>query len=380
MRSYLVRRLLAIVPTLLAVSVVIFLLLHSAPGGPMAVYANNPNVDPADLARLEASLGLHDPYPVQYVKWLGAMVTGNWGISYKYARPVGGILGDRLLATLQLVLASLVLASAVAIPVGVLAATTRPALQRLIGSITMLGVSVPTFWLGIVVLLVFSVKLRVLPSGGMATIGAGFDLADRLWHVAGPAAVLATLEIAGWSRYLRSMLLEAMGQDYIRTARAKGLSEAGVVLRHGLRNALARDGTAARRVARRARLPRAHGFLHADGRARPRRQSPRRSQLRGGRPPHQARLTWRIPASTWKARGPLQRGHRWDGRWPSGAAAGASGPGSGTIPSPPRAPPSWCWSRWPRCSRRRWRPMTRPRSSTGRWRRPGARRCSAPTT
>ena len=96
MRSYLVRRLLAIVPTLLAVSVVIFLLLHSAPGGPMAVYANNPNVDPADLARLEASLGLHDPYPVQYVKWLGAMLTGNWGISYKYARPVGGILGERL--------------------------------------------------------------------------------------------------------------------------------------------------------------------------------------------------------------------------------------------------------------------------------------------
>src|SRR3990172_11191558 len=111
MRSYLVRRLLAIVPTLLAVSVAIFLLLHAAPGGPMAVYANNPNVDPEDLKRLEASLGLHDPYPVQYVKWLGAMLTGNWGISYKYARPVGGILGERLLATLQLFLPPLVLPS-----------------------------------------------------------------------------------------------------------------------------------------------------------------------------------------------------------------------------------------------------------------------------
>ena len=238
MPSYLIRRLLAIVPTLLAVSVVIFLLLHSAPGGPMAVYANNPNVDPADLARLEASLGLRDPYPVQYLKWLGAMLTGNWGISYKYARPVGDILGERLVATLELVLASLVIAGSVSIPIGVLSATTRPALQRLIGSITMLGVSVPTFWLGIVVLLVFSVKLRVLPSGGMATIGAGFDLADRLWHVAGPAAVLATLEVAAWSRFLRSTLLEAMGQDYVRTARAKGLGEAAVVLRHGLRNAL----------------------------------------------------------------------------------------------------------------------------------------------
>jgi peptide/nickel transport system permease protein len=238
MRGYLVRRLLAIVPTLLAVSVVIFLLLHAAPGGPMAVYANNPSVDPDDIQRLERSLGLHDPYPVQYVKWLGAMLRGDWGISYKYARPVGEIVGERLLATVQLVLASLVVASAVAVPVGVLAAVTRPAAQRLIGSLSMLGVSIPTFWLGIVVLLVFSVKLRVLPPGGMATIGVDFGLGDRLWHLAGPAVVLATLEIAGWSRYLRSMLLEAMRQDYITTARAKGLGEARVVLRHGLRNAL----------------------------------------------------------------------------------------------------------------------------------------------
>src|SRR5262245_61725112 len=162
MPSYLIRRLLAIVPTLLAVSVVIFLLLHSAPGGPMAVYANNPNVDPADLARLEASLGLRDPFPVQYLKWLGAMLTGNWGISYKYARPVGDILGERLLATLQLVLASLVIASAVAIPVGVLAATPRPALHGLIGGAPMLGVPVPPFGLGFVLLLVFSVHLPTL--------------------------------------------------------------------------------------------------------------------------------------------------------------------------------------------------------------------------
>jgi peptide/nickel transport system permease protein len=175
---------------------------------------------------------------VQYAKWLTAMLTGDWGLSYKYAQPVGTILGERVIATVQLVVASLVIASAIAIPVGVLSATTRPALQRLIGSAAMVGVSVPTFWLGIVVLLIFSVKWRVLPSGGMATIGADFSLTDRLWHLAGPAAVLATLEIAGWSRYLRSMLLEAMRQDYIQTARAKGLSEARVILRHGLRNAL----------------------------------------------------------------------------------------------------------------------------------------------
>jgi peptide/nickel transport system permease protein len=238
MRTFLIRRLLAAIPTLGAVSIIIFLLLHAAPGGPMAVYANNPNVDPEDLKRLEQSLGLHDPYPVQYAKWLGSMLTGNWGLSYKYARPVSALLGERIVATLQLVAVSLLIAAAVAVPLGVLGATARPAVQRLVGAVSMVGVSVPTFWLGILVLLLLSVKLRLLPSGGMATIGAEFSLADRLWHLAAPAAVLATLEIAGWSRYLRSMLLESLRQDYIQTARAKGLAESGVVLRHALRNAL----------------------------------------------------------------------------------------------------------------------------------------------
>ena len=238
MRTFLIRRLLAAIPTLGAVSIIIFLLLHAAPGGPMAVYANNPNVDPEDLKRLEQSLGLHDPYPVQYAKWAGSMLTGNWGVSYKYARPVSALLGERIRATLQLVAVSLVIAAAIAVPLGVLGATARPAVQRVVGAVSMVGVSVPTFWLGILVLLLFSVKVRLLPSGGMAAIGADFSLADRLWHLAAPAAVLATLEIAGWSRYLRSMLLESLRQDYITTARAKGLAESSIVLHHALRNAL----------------------------------------------------------------------------------------------------------------------------------------------
>jgi peptide/nickel transport system permease protein len=238
MRTFLIRRLLAAIPTLGAVSIIIFLLLHAAPGGPMAVYANNPSVDPEDLKRLEQSLGLHDPYPVQYAKWLGSMLSGNWGVSYKYARPVSALLGERIVATLQLVAVSLLIAAAIAVPLGVLGATARPAVQRVVGAVSMVGVSVPTFWLGILLLLLLSVKVRLLPSGGMASIGADFSLADRLWHLAAPAAVLATLEIAGWSRYLRSMLLESLRQDYIKTARAKGLAEPGVVLRHALRNAL----------------------------------------------------------------------------------------------------------------------------------------------
>ena len=137
MRSYLVRRLLAIVPTLLAVSVVIFLLLHSAPGGPMAVYANNPNVDPADLRRLEESLGLHDPYPVQYVKWLGAMLTGELGDLVQVRAP-GGRASSASDCSPRCSSCSprCVIASAVAIPVGRPRRhhATRP-LQRLIGSV-----------------------------------------------------------------------------------------------------------------------------------------------------------------------------------------------------------------------------------------------------
>ena len=153
------------------------------------------------------------------------MLTGNWG-DLVQVRAAGGRASSASACSPRCSSCSsrCVIAAAVAIPVGVLAATARPAVQRLIGAVSMLGVSVPTFWLGIVVLLLFSVKVRLLPSGGMATIGADFSLADRLWHLLAPAAVLATLEIAGWSRYLRSMLLESMRQDYIRTARAKGLA------------------------------------------------------------------------------------------------------------------------------------------------------------
>jgi len=240
MSRYLIRRLLQAIPTLWAVSIVMFGIIHLAPGGPMAMYAADPNVDQAELDRIEERLGLNDPLPIQYAKWLKGMVTGEWGISYKFGRDVTAVLGDRIWPSIQLVGVSLIIALVFSIPLGVFTALYRHRfVQYISNTIAMLGVSIPTFWLGMVILLVFSCKLRIIPSGGMMTIGIeGFDLWDRLYHLLPPAAVLATLHVAGWSRYVRSSMLEVIGQDYIRTARSKGLTERGVIYGHALKNAL----------------------------------------------------------------------------------------------------------------------------------------------
>lgn len=240
MSRYLIRRVLQAIPTLWAVSMVMFGIIHLAPGGPMAMYAASPNVDQAALDRIEERLGLNDPLPIQYVKWLKGMLTGDWGLSYKFGRPVTAVLGERIWPSVQLVTMSLVLSLAFAVPLGILTALYRNRLvQYLFNTVAMLGVSIPTFWLGMVILLLFSVRMRIIPSGGMMTIGLeGLGLGDRLYHLIPPAAVLATLHIAGWSRYVRSSMLEVIGQDYIRTARSKGLADRTVIYRHALKNAL----------------------------------------------------------------------------------------------------------------------------------------------
>ena len=240
MSRFLLRRLLQAIPTLWAVSVVIFAIIHLAPGGPMAVYAMNPNVDQAELDRIEERLGLNDPLPVQYAKWLTGMLTGDWGMSYKFGRDVKDVLSERIGPSIQLVGASLIIALVFSIPFGVFSALNRNRfVQYASNALAMLGVSIPTFWLGMVVLLYLSVRTRIIPTGGMMTIGLeGFHPWDRLRHLLPPAAVLATLYVAGWSRYVRSSMLEVTCQDYIRTARSKGLRERTVMNRHALKNAL----------------------------------------------------------------------------------------------------------------------------------------------
>ncbi len=237
--KYVANRLLQAIPTLLAVSVLVFIIIHLAPGGPTAVYAMSPNVSQEELRAIEARLGLDKPLPVQYVMWLKGMAVGDWGLSYKYARPAMDVIMERAGNTIQLMVATVIIALVLAVPFGVLSATSkRRSVQYAASVASMLGISIPTFWLGIMILLLLSVKFRVLPSGGMSTLGADFNIFDRLHHLIAPAFVLATLRIAGWSRYVRSSMLEVMGQDYVRTARGKGLAERAVLYRHELKNAL----------------------------------------------------------------------------------------------------------------------------------------------
>jgi peptide/nickel transport system permease protein len=216
----------------------LFALVQLAPGSAAALYAG-PDAGPEDLARIERLLGVDQPVPVQYVKWLGGVLAGNWGISFRYQRLVIDLLPERILATMQLMVTALFIALILSVPFGVASAISkREWVKHLSSVLSMLGISIPTFWLGIMLLLVFSVRMGVLPSGGNATIGQDFTLWDWFIHVIGPASVLATLYIAGWSRYVRSSMLDVMNEDYIRAARAKGMKEGRVVFVHALRNAL----------------------------------------------------------------------------------------------------------------------------------------------
>jgi peptide/nickel transport system permease protein len=239
MQRYVARRLLGLVPLLLGISVVIFGLVHTAPGGPTAVYALSPDFTPEQQKAIERSLGLDRPLPVQYVAWVSGMLSGSWGRSYKDGRAARTVILERIPATLTLMGTAYALSLAIAVPTGVLTATRpRSAVRYVVNVLTLFGISVPTFWTGLLAIIVFSAWLGLMPSGGMYTIGAPFSLLDRLRHLAMPALVLAFVNVAMWARYIHSSLIEVLQEDYVRTARAKGLAERVVILRHALRNTL----------------------------------------------------------------------------------------------------------------------------------------------
>ena len=239
MAVYIVRRVLQAVPLLLGVSLAGFVLLRLAPGGPMAVYAQNPSMTEADMRRIERILGLDQPVHVQYLKWAAGMAGGELGYSYRTGRPVGAVILERLPATLQLMGAAYLIAVTLGLTTGIVSAVRRHSWFDYASTTTaMIGLSVPTFWFGLIVIIVFAGGLRWIPSGGIATLGMPFSLWDRFIHLVGPACVLGLWMTATWSRYTRSSVLEVVGQDYIRTARAKGLRAGAVLLKHTLRNAL----------------------------------------------------------------------------------------------------------------------------------------------
>ena len=238
MARFLTRRGLQAVPLLLLISVLVFLLIHAAPGGPLAIYLSNPNVRPQDIERLRHALGLDRPLWEQYVSWLFAFVRGDWGYSFSDGRPVLLRVAERLPATLELVGTSIVIALVLTLPAGILAAARRGGwFDRAITGIATAGVSLPSFWFGLLLQIVFAIGLGWFPSSGRTTPGAG-GLADRLAHLVLPVTVLALLQAAGWSRYLRGSMIETLRQPFIVAARARGLPARVVLVRHALRNAL----------------------------------------------------------------------------------------------------------------------------------------------
>jgi peptide/nickel transport system permease protein len=232
------RRLAIAVPLLLLISMAVFSLLHLVPGGPLAVYLANPDVRPEDLERLKRSLGLDQPVWRQYASWLSGFITGDWGYSYSDGRPVLERVVERLPATLELVGTSVLLAVAVTIPLGLAPAISRrPLLGGLASTLSFAGISLPVFWFGLVLQLVFAQWLGVLPSSGRTTPGDG-GLLDRLAHVALPATMLGLVHAAAWSRYLRASVADTVGQLFVAAASARGVPRREVLWRHTVRPAL----------------------------------------------------------------------------------------------------------------------------------------------
>jgi peptide/nickel transport system permease protein len=241
-----VRRTLQAIPLLLAISVILYGILYNMPGGPLAPYLQNPHITAADIARLKHNLGMDQPVPVQYVKWLGHILTGDMGYSTSNSEPVFQALVERLGATLELMGASLALSIAIGIGAGILSAVYRySALDYFITTGAFFGQAMPVFWFALMMQLAFSVHgiplpfgyQIQLPSAGIASSDT-FDLGDRLEHLILPATVLSLLGIASFSRFMRSSLLEVLGTDYMRTAAAKGLAFKTILFKHGFKNAL----------------------------------------------------------------------------------------------------------------------------------------------
>ncbi len=253
MTSYLTRRLLQMVPLVIGISIIIFLILAAAPGDPVDLLLfGNPNITAEDVVRLKHLYGLDQPLHIRYVKWVWAALQGDLGYSRTYKVPVLSLIWDRVGNSLWLQIPAFLIALAVAVPVGITSALRQYSpVDYTATFFTFFGLSIPAFWFGIMMIYVFAVvhpwtALPALawlkfPAGGFSSPGVAAGLPtylDRVHYVVLPALVLSLLFMASYTRYTRSSMLEVIRQDYIRTARAKGISELGVIQRHALRNAL----------------------------------------------------------------------------------------------------------------------------------------------
>jgi len=250
-------RLLQLVPVLLGVAVVVFFMTTLTPGDPVEMILGTEQVTAADIAALRDRLGLDDPIPVRFAKFMGNILTGDFGTSYYHSRPVIDLIAERMPATIELTLVSMLIAIALAIPLGTLSAVKRDsAVDKVLSGISFLAVSMPAFWFGILLILLFAVNLGLLPVGGRVSLAlevprtTGFLLLDSVlagrvdtfWsvlrHLLLPALTMGLAASALLMRVARSSMVEVLSTDYILFARAKGLSRYTILFRHALKNAL----------------------------------------------------------------------------------------------------------------------------------------------
>jgi ABC-type dipeptide/oligopeptide/nickel transport system permease component len=228
MFAYVLRRILMLIPVLIGVTVVSFSLLHMVPGDPAEVLGGQ-EASKEDIERIRKEYGLDQPLPLQYIRFVGNAVRGDLGISIQTRHPVKELLLQRLGFTLQLALASILVAAALGLLAGIISSTRQYSLFDTISMLgALFGISMPIFWLGLLMILVFAANLRWLPSGGTGTI----------WHLVMPAIALGSASAAVIARMTRASMLEVCRQDYIRTARATGYSERLIIFRHALKNAM----------------------------------------------------------------------------------------------------------------------------------------------
>ncbi len=242
MGRYIIRRILQAIPLLFLLSLAMFGLIHLLPGGADAVLFN-PRLTAAARAALRVRMGLDDPFYIQYVKWISAALTGNFGYSFNTNEPVSTILARRFPATLELFGIAFLVALALALLIGVISAVRqRTITDYSLTILTYVGISMPAFLLGLFLQDIFGVTLHWLPPSGTGSYGLSLppfaSFIDHLRHLILPVIALSVLFIAGWSRYMRSSMIEVVKQDYMRTARAKGVSPVQLYMRHALRNAV----------------------------------------------------------------------------------------------------------------------------------------------
>jgi peptide/nickel transport system permease protein len=268
MGRYIARRLLQAIPMLFLLSIVLFALVNIAPGGPLAGHGRSRHMKPEKAEMLKRQFGLDQSIPIQYVVWLvgndwmrvdadgdgvkesygtrRGILRGDFGFSFKTRQPVLDEILDRLGNTVYLMTVTLLIVALISIPVGVISAIKQYSFFDIgVTTLAFMGQAIPEFWLGMILILVFYAWLQnpvtgepLLPAGGMKSLEAGFSLGDRIKHLILPVTMGAVGWVAWYSRFLRSGMLDVINQDYIRTARAKGLSERLVMMRHALKNAL----------------------------------------------------------------------------------------------------------------------------------------------